>query len=264
MKVKVFGCGIILLMSIVAQPQAVASTQHQLDIGFTDLAGLDESFLGARYRYFAQDLESLTGPYELKAYLNQVNNYAIGGFANDDFSYLNADAATYGPAGLVISASAQRLCEDNSYWQNTDYLVSAAVGKQMNEQLQLGFNVYYSRLERHDMWFGKDNERVAVEWTYAPYVRWTNIVSNQGWDLELKQLAGRYRYVQGQAVYYVNQAWSVGVVANIRNQKNLKDNYELQTQYWFNQHVALKFGLGSALDSGSGLNSMSLLLTARF
>lgn len=32
----------------------------------------------------------------------------------------------------------------------------------------------------------------------------------------------------------------------------------------FNQHVALKFSLGVVLDSGSGLNSMSLLLTARF
>lgn len=264
MKLDVLGFNAILLVSVLAQAPVVAATQHQLDIGFTDLAGLDESFLGARYRYFAQDLESLTGPYEFKAHLNRVNNYAVGGFSNGDFNYLNIDAAAYGPEGLVMQASLQRVSDDSNYWRDTDYLASAALGKQMNEQLQLGFNAYYSRAES-DYNNGKQStENVSVEWTYAPYVRWTDIDNNQGWDLELKQLAGRYRYVQGRAFYYVNQAWSVGLIANIRNTDNLSDNYELQTQYWFNQHVALKLGLGSALDSGSGLNSMSLLLTARF
>ncbi|MGO2371671.1 MAG: hypothetical protein ACTH5C_04830 [Pseudoalteromonas prydzensis] len=264
MKLGVYRLSAMLLASVFVQAPVAAATQHQLDIGFTDLGGLDESFLGARYRYFAEDLEPKTGPYELRAYLNRVNNYAVGGFSNGDFSYLNIDAAVYGPEGLVMQASLQRISDDNKYWQDTDYLASAALGKQMNEQLQLGFNAYYSRAES-DYNNGKQStEHVSVEWTYAPYVRWTDIDNNQGWDLELKQLAGRYRYVQGRAIYYVNQAWSVGFIANIRNTDNLSDNYELQTQYWFNKHAALKFGLGSALDSGSGLNSMSLLLTARF
>ena len=264
MRLGVFGfSAVFLLVSLLAPAPVVATTQHQLDIGFADLGGLDESFLGARYRYFAEDLESKNGPYELKAHLNRINNYAAGGFSNGDFSYLNIDAAVYGPEGLVMQASLQRSSDDYKYWRDTNYLASAALGKQMNENLQLGFNTYYSRAESSNINGEHSTEHVSVEWTYAPYIRWTDIDNNQGWDLELKQLAGRYRYVQGRAVYYVNQAWSVGLIANIRNTDNLSDNYELQTQYWFNQHVALKFGLGSGLDSGSDLNSMSLLLTMR-
>ncbi|CAM3849415.1 MULTISPECIES: hypothetical protein [Pseudoalteromonas] len=260
MKLGGLGLGALLCVNVLTQAPAIAATQHQLDLGVTDLAGFDESFLGARYRYFAEDLEPLTGPYDLKADLNRVNNYAFGGFSNGDFSYLNTDAAVYGPEGLVMQGSLQRISDDNKDWQDTAYLVSAALGKQMNEQLQLGFNAYYSRVESN---WRQEVKNVAVEWTYAPYVRWTDINKNQGWDLELKQLAGRYKYVRGKAVYYVNQAWSVGLIANIRNEKHLSDNYELQTHYWFNQHIALKFGLGSALDSESDLNSVSLLLTAR-
>lgn len=234
-----------------------ADINNQFEIGFGDLSGLDDAFLGAKYRYYLDDLETLAGPHEIKAHLNRVDNLALGGFANDNVSYINADGTYYGPKGMVLGAGVQYLNGDDF----SDSFINVSLGKQINEQLQIGISVYHSRSEQS---YYDDTKHVDVEWTYAPYFRWTGIEKNQGWDLEVKQLAGRHQYIQSKATYYFSQDWSAGLVANIRDSSRYSDNYEFQTQYWFTQHYALKLGLGSSFESGAGLNSASLLFFARW
>lgn len=254
--------GIMLLISCLSL-SSYADINHQIDLGFTDLSGLDKAFLGARYRYFSDDLNALSGPQNLKAHLHSVSNVAIGGFANDNLYYINADGAYYAENGLILSGGIQHINDDSSNWQSDSSLLSASIGNQVNDQLQIGLTAFYSRVEETRVYYPGE-ELTSVEWSYAPYIRWTKINHNQGWDIEAKQLAGRYRFIQGRASYYVNQGWSVALVANVHNRGDRNDNYELQTQYWFNEHIALKFGLGSSLKSDDGLNSATLLLSTRW
>lgn len=254
--------GMMLLISCLSI-SSYADINHQVDLGFTDLSGLDKAFLGARYRYFSDDLNALSGPQELKSHLHRVSNVAIGGFANDNLYYITSDATYYWQHGVILAAGVQHVDDDSGIWQSDSSLLNASIGNQINDQLQIGLTAFYSRVEETSHFYPNE-ELTSVEWSYAPYIRWTNINNNQGWDIEAKQLAGRYRYIQGRAAYYVNQDWSVGVVANVHGRGDRDDNYEIQTQYWFNEHIALKFGLGSSLKSDDGLNSATLLLNTRW
>ncbi|WP_166111333.1 putative porin [Pseudoalteromonas sp. Z9A5] len=242
---------------------AQAAINNQIDVGFSDLSGSDNRFVGARYRYFTSNLDQLSGPHSIKSHLNQVTNFAVGGFASDDVEYVNADATYYGPLGLILMGGVERLTDNQGYWRSRDYLIKGSLGKQINEELQLGFSVFYNREEDRSHLLNTYTN-TDTQWRYAPYVRYTAITDNQGWDLELKQISGKNRNIEGRANYFVNQDWSVGLIANVQNSDYARDNYELQTQYWFAPHVAVKFGLGSSFDSDSGLNSASLLLTGRF
>lgn len=253
--------GIMLLISCLSL-SSYADINHQIDLGFTDLSGLDKAFLGARYRYFSDDLTALSGPQELKSHLHRVNNIALGGFANDNLYYITSDATYYWQHGLILAAGLRHVDDDGGHWQSDSSLVTASIGNQVNDQLQIGLTAFYNYFQGKGYYL-KDNV-TSVEWSYAPYVRWTSLTNNKGWDLQAKQLVGRYRYVQGRVAYYINQDWSVALVANVRDHGNNTDNYELQTQYWFNEHIALKFGLGASFKSDDGLNSATLLLSTRW
>ena len=256
---------IILLTSLSAMflPPVSAQTHNQVDVGFVDLAGIDNRFLGARYRYYTTDLDTLLGPHAIKSHLNQVTNFSVGGFKNNDIKYINADVIYYGPQGLLLNTRLQHISDDGGYWRTRDYLLSSSIGKQINDSLQLGVSMFYSKEEQRST-ETNTNPYTEVNWKYAPYIRYTDIVNNRGWDLELKQVSGARRNIEGRANYFINQAWSVGLSANIRSDDNVSDNYELQTHYWFTANIAIKFGLGSAFDASSTLNSASLLLTGRF
>ena len=65
--------------------------------------------------------------------------------------------------------------------------------------------------------------------------------------------------------YYLNESLFVGLVLSAETDNLGNNNFELQSQYWFSDHFALLFGLGTELSNDdSGLNSVTLKLTSRF
>lgn len=235
--------------------------QHQIDFGFSDLYDFDDQFIGLSYTYALEDLATAQGPHHIKSYLNRIDTVTANTFIISDFYDIELKARHFFNNDLVVTGGIAYAKDTRD--KDTYATLSAGLGKNLTTNLQLGVSVRYL-YEKEVSWIGK--AETEHRWRLTPYVRYTQLdANNQGWDLTFKQISGRESYYQGRANYYLNESLFVGLVLSAETDNLGNNNFELQSQYWFSDHFALLFGLGTELSNDdSGLNSVTLKLTSRF
>jgi hypothetical protein len=250
---------IALLMSFNSSAQD--TTHHQFDIGFSDLRDFDDRFFGMRYRFYFEDLIKKDDPHKLIPYLNQIDSISVSGFSIDDVDHLAIQGEKFLEDDLIVSGYIKYIQDDTFYGNEKFYETAVTLGKKLTDTLQVGISVFYNYEKEYDSYHSSSNS----EFTVGPYVRWTNIEQNQGWDLELKQYSGKEEYIQTQAAYYINKQWSISLSSSIEMDDFDNNNVELQTEYWFGDLASIRFGLGTRLgDDNNDIKSATLLVSTRF
>ena len=250
----------LLALTLPSLVHAQSTDQHQIDFGFSDLYDFDEQFIGLSYTYAFEDLAMASGPHNLKSYLNKIDTVSTTAFYISDFYDIELDTTHYLDNNLVFKSEFSYARDKRD--GDTFATLGATLGKNVTTDLQLGVGVKYL-YEKNVYWSGEHDTDNA--WRLSPYIRYTKVENGQGWDLTFKQVNGRENYYQGRANYYLNDSFFVGLVASAETGDLDNNNFEVQSQYWFGDHFALLFGLGTELSSDdSGLKSVTLKLTSRF
>ncbi|ATC94081.1 hypothetical protein [Pseudoalteromonas tunicata] len=258
----------LYLFALATSGMSFASSHNQLSIGFSDLVDFDQGFFGVGYQYYFDDLDKVDGPHLLKSHLNQINTAEVSGFSTDKWHYINLSSTLYFEDEYILELGGSRFTDKVGRAQQKDEQYQVKFGKFFGEKVQVGLSFHYLRDKDEYLLWSEDGQQfkktIETEFMFAPFIRYTAIENNQGWDFSLQPIAGKKRYYQGRASYYMNQRWSFSALTLIRSNDVSKGSIELQTEYWFADRLSFKFGLGSNIGDFSQLNSASLLLTLRF
>ncbi|RXF04428.1 hypothetical protein [Pseudoalteromonas sp. PS5] len=237
-----------------------AANSHEVSIGFGEFLEIEDGFLGVHYKHYLTTLKNNSTPYSLQGYLQKSDNFSIGGFTNDDWQLYQADAELFIGRHWRVAVDVTQFSDDEAFSVSTkDTIALLQVGRFVSRNMQLGLTFIGQRSEFDG--FGVDDH--STETALAPFFRYTEVEDGVGWDVKMQKVAADTDFWQVQAGYYFNKSWQVAVSARLQEEEFNESIVELQTEYWFNAHSAVRFGLGSDLNDAD-LNTVTLIYTGRF
>ena len=264
------------LLAISSLPVFAQSTdiQHEIAIGFSDVRDGDDVFIGAGYRYYLDSVSIDEQPWAISPYLQRTSNVSIDYFGVDKVDNINIKGEWFYSDTLVIRGRYGRLTQDGFYFEDTLNRYGIELSTFANDNWEYGAGIeYFDLTEKYlasvDPY--ARGESSESEFSYSVFARYTSFGScagefTPGWDTKLKgtQFDGQFS-IELDSDYYFRPDWSVGVSYIHESNEFLgSDNViELGTNYWFNPHASIKFGLGYDTDE-SQLGSATLLGTFRF
>lgn len=249
----------IAFIALASSFSLLAANQHQVSAGFADLIDFDQGFFGVGYQYYFDDLSQKSGPHSLKAYLHKVDSLEVSGFSSDNWDYTNLAGTMYFAKDFMLDVEALRFNDSYNKGDITQHQLRMKFAKSVDEHIQVGMSLLYSRKDWQ--WLEGEAEN---RYFFAPFIRYSAIEGDSGWDFMLQPITGKERYYQGRASYYVNARWSVTATTLVRSRDVNDSNIELQTEYWFADFWSVKMGVGSKVGEFGELSSVSLLTSIRF
>jgi len=249
------------------------SIQHEIGVGISDIRDTDDNFIGVSYRYYFDAVNIGEQPWAISPYLQRTNSLSVDYFGIDNIDSINVKGEWFYSDSLVVRGRYGRITDDREYYDDTLQRFGADVSTFANEHWEYGagFDFYDLDERSYDVSGSLDYQNSDSEFSFNVFARYTSFGTSMqrftpGWDIKLKGTSFDSDIsIELDADYYFKSNWSVGVmIIHEENDFDETDSViELGTNYWFNPHASLRFGLGYDIDD-SRLGSVTLLGTFRF
>lgn len=262
------------LLALSLTPCAFAQSvpiNHEVSVGFADVRDADDNFIGVSYRYYLESVDIDEQPWTISPYLQRTNNVSVDYFGIDNLDAINVNGEWFYSNSLVLRGRYGSVANDSRNYEETLHRFGLDVSTFANDHWEYGAGFDFYDYEESFFRSGDKITRSDDELSVSVFARYTSFGKQirsftPGWDVQAR---GTYfdddLSIEIDANYYVKANWSVGVSAIYENNDSFgSDNViELGTDYWFNPHASIRFGLGYDTDDGN-LGSATLLGTFRF
>ncbi|MDM7859249.1 putative porin [Alteromonas sp. ASW11-36] len=232
---------------------------HEFSMGFSDIRSANDQFIGVNYRYYLQPVSIDDQAYRISPYMQRTDNVNASYFGIADLDFYSLGGEWFLDNDWNIRANYQYFGDD---FEDVHGL-SLETGHFVSEHWEVGAGI--SALFIDDDFNNSDEYSGTVFARYVSFDRGAQNF-NPGWDIVFRAIAGDDDdALEISANYYMRKNWSISL--DIINQDNFSGDSttiaEIGTDYWFNEHASIQFGLGMDVDE-SVLGSATLLGTFRF
>lgn len=253
---------------------AGAATQHEINLGLSDVKDASDQFIGVKYRYYLSELDSVTGANLINPYLQRVSSVTADYFSVDQQDRYNFGATWYIDEQWMLTGDVSYTNYGDSSADRDYKAIDLNVGYNLSPQWQIGAGAFYQRLEYSYPALRLDSDPAYVQWREASdnelspglFARYTQIDAGTGWDIRAEATFGEIDSLELAGRYFFSRGLSVGATYTHLgfNSYNDQDVIELDIDYWFRDALSLRFGLGVDVGDGDGLASATVLATYRF
>ncbi|WP_147291778.1 putative porin [Alteromonas aestuariivivens] len=254
-----------------------AEMNNEINLGIMDTQDRDDQFIGVEYKRYLTPIESSKSPYLIRPYIQRANDVSVRYFQADNDSRYQVGANWYVNPSWVVSGDYTFVNRENdrSFYSDNHYqALDLNLGYFFQPNWHAGVGVYYTR-RTWESAFGDITESYRdSDWSPSVFSRYTSLDGGSGWDVRGEytfsdtqnfELDGRYFFNQKlslSATYtYIEQDERFAPVDDIIAGQHL---LELGFDYWFSSHFNFRFGLGTDLEQGDGISSLTLLTSIRF
>jgi hypothetical protein len=264
------------IASVVASVQADTTVNHEISLGFSDLNGTNQNFIGIGYRHYLDEVViNDSQAWSISPYLQKINTIQFDYIGISDVSRYQLSGRYFVNDEWVVSGRLGYL-RDTDFFNSKQSRVGVDVGKFVSNNWELGAGIDHFRLEETLRFFNSDALKIDDSDTRLNiYARYTNLNKDlnstqatfqPGWDITTTAFVlGDQNSLNIDASYFFKQHWSVyaALTAAEDADDDVNSILELGTEYWFSPHASVAFGLGTDLDEAT-LASATLLGTWRF
>jgi len=255
------------VLPVLAEPTTI---QHEISVGVADVRDTDDNFIGVSYRHYLQPVNIDQQPWSISPYLQRANNVAVDYFGIADIDNVNVRGEWFYSNDLVIRGRYGRTTNDTRTLDETLNRYGIELSTFANDHWEYGAGVEYFDLTQ-DFFSTVNEEYSESEFSFSVFARYNSFgrpdgAFKPGWDTKIKgtQFDDEFS-IELDADYYFRRDWSVGVmyIHESNDAFGSENVIELGTNYWFNPHSSIEFGLGYDTEE-SRLGSITLLGNFRF
>jgi len=260
-----------LALGILAPALTSANQSNEVGLGLADIRDVDDQFIGVYYTRYLEPVDTKTGPLSLSPYLHRADSITGRYFGIHDNDRYELGGQMFVGNEWHFTGNVRYI--DSDRFADSDYKsVDLRAGYFLSADWQVGAGVLYEREENDYHYFDGQSWQAGTasrtEFLPSIFTRYTQIKNGEGWDVAAQVTLSDYDTAELSGQYFFSPRFSLFSTYTYRNNRDeFEDDthlLEAGADYWFTPSFSTRFGLGTRLNGGDRIESVTLLASYRF